>query len=107
MSNTDRGFHLRFSAMQIRNFSFSFQEVCICLSAWIGQSHKARSAPLCSAEEPLHLPERRSRYENSQVGKGGSPPLNVEFAQHYLQRTSVTSCFPSEIISLRMNDQTH
>jgi hypothetical protein len=46
-----------------------------------------------------HLPEPRSRYENSQVGKGGLPPLNIEFAQHYLQCNSVTSCFPGEILS--------
>jgi hypothetical protein len=30
---------------------------------------------------------------------GGLPPLNVEFAQHYLQCKSETSCFPSEILS--------
>jgi hypothetical protein len=59
---------------------------------------KARSTPLCSAEEPLHLPEPRSRYENSQVWKGGLPPLNVEFAQHYMQCKTVTSSFPGEIL---------
>jgi hypothetical protein len=52
-----------------------------------------------SADEPLHLPEPRSSYENSQIGKGGLPPLNVEFAQHYLQCKSETSCFPGEILS--------
>src|SRR5882724_5439549 len=30
---------------------------------------------------------------------GGLPPLNVEFAQHYLQCKSVTSCFPGEVLS--------
>src|SRR6266478_9683521 len=71
------------------------------------QSHKARSTPLCSAEEPLDLSEPRSRYENSQVWKGGLPPLNIEQGQHYLHCKSVTSCFPGKISSPHMNDKTH
>src|SRR6266481_5724628 len=93
--------------MQIRNFLFSEQEVCICLSARIGQSHKARPTPLCSAEEPLHLREPRSRHENSQVWKGGLPPLNVEFAQHYLQCKSVTLFSRRDIITTYQRLNSH
>src|SRR6266404_1848102 len=99
MSDTDRVFICVFLHSKSVTPCFLNKKFAFGFQPRIGQSHKAQSTPLCSAEEPLYLPKPRSRYENSQDGKGGLPPLNVEFAQHYLQCKSVTSCFPGVILS--------
>ena len=99
MSNTDRVFICVF--LQCKSVTSCFLNKKFVSGFLPGSGNRIKLDQL-----RFVLLKNHSIYPNSdqgtkirRMGRGGLPPLNVEFAQHYLQCKSVTSCFPGEILS--------
>src|SRR6266436_7623806 len=98
---------MRFSAMQIRNFSFFRNNSALQTLLLLAPDRAmdiARLTRLCSAAESFHLPEADQGTKIRRSGRmaclRSTLNLNIEYGQHYLKRGSITPCFLSRKVCI-------
>src|SRR6267378_8139074 len=88
--------------LKSRLTTFQLSPTCFKHRRFAGQEGEAvkelKNRDFCACKL-LILKEPQNTKINFFTPSVGSPPLNVEFAQHYLQCKSATSCFPGEVLS--------